>query len=149
MQQRGRGMELSNQFTKEQLIAKAQEQIEFIRRTQVTGAGREHVDMCGELFEIALASLTAEAVAWTDEQELRDVEKGGCGYLFTVKPVTPNADPRRVIKLYVTPPAQVVPKTLQCSVELKPGLIIGKGCKTDTLLRALQNRATILKGGAK
>ncbi|ECP2538481.1 hypothetical protein FZF29_00180 [Salmonella enterica subsp. enterica serovar Brunei] len=49
-----------------------------------TGAGREHVDMCGELFEIALASLTAEAVAWTDEQELRDVEKGGCGYLFTV-----------------------------------------------------------------
>ncbi|EAA8260935.1 hypothetical protein AC294_004070 [Salmonella enterica subsp. enterica] len=77
-------MELSNQFTKEQLIAKAQEQIEFIRRTQVTGAGREHVDMCGELFEIALASLTAEAVAWTDEQELRDVEKGGCGYLFTV-----------------------------------------------------------------
>lgn len=49
-------------FTKEQLIAKAQEQIEFIRRTQVTGAGREHVDMCGALFEIALASLTAEPV---------------------------------------------------------------------------------------
>ncbi|WP_373203304.1 hypothetical protein [Citrobacter amalonaticus] len=47
-------------FTKEQLIAKAQEQIEFIRRTQVTGVGREHVDMCGELFEIALKTLTAE-----------------------------------------------------------------------------------------
>lgn len=62
MQQRGRGMELSNQFTKEQLIAKAQEQIEFIRRTQVTGAGREHVDMCGELFEIALASLNAKPI---------------------------------------------------------------------------------------
>ncbi|EJJ4130226.1 DUF551 domain-containing protein [Salmonella enterica] len=94
-----------------------------------------------ELARIALVSLTAEAVAWTDEQELRDVEKGGCGYLFTVKPVTPNADPRRVIKLYVTPPAQVVPKTLPCSVELKPSLIIGKGCKTETLLTALKRRA--------
>jgi len=48
---------------------------------------------------IALASLEADPVAWTDEQELRDVEKFGCGYLFTVNPTTPNADPRRVIKL--------------------------------------------------
>ncbi|OVV21839.1 Uncharacterised protein [Klebsiella pneumoniae] len=35
----------------------------------------------------------------------------------------------------------VVPATLPCSVELKPGLIIGKGCKTETLLVALQRRA--------
>lgn len=49
---------------------------------------------------IALASLEADPVAWTDEQELRDVEKFGCGYLFTVNPITPNADPRRVIMLY-------------------------------------------------
>lgn len=48
---------------------------------------------------IALASLEADPVAWTDEQELRDVEKFGCGYLFTVNPITPNADPHRVIKL--------------------------------------------------
>lgn len=39
-----------------------------------------------------------------------------------------------------TPPAPVVPETLPCSVELKPGLIIGKGCKTETLLSALQRR---------
>ncbi|MDT3550206.1 hypothetical protein ROM22_18475 [Cronobacter sakazakii] len=51
----------------------------------------------------------AEPVAWTDEQELRDVNKHGCGYLFTVNPITPNADPRRVIKLYAEPPAPVVP----------------------------------------
>lgn len=57
------------------------------------------------LARIALASLEAEAVAWTDEQELRDVEKFGCAYLFTVNPITPNADPRRVIKLYTAPPA--------------------------------------------
>ncbi|WP_186821296.1 hypothetical protein [Candidatus Erwinia dacicola] len=48
---------------------------------------------------MVLASLEANSVAWTDEQELRDVDKFGCGYLFTVNPITPNADPRRVIKL--------------------------------------------------
>lgn len=43
--------------------------------------------------------------------------------------------------LYTTPPAPVVPEKLPCSVELKPGLIIGKGCKTETLLTALRRRA--------
>ncbi|HGV0045883.1 TPA: hypothetical protein ACNFPT_004181 [Enterobacter ludwigii] len=47
----------------------------------------------------------AEPVAWTDEHELRDVAKHGCGYLYTVNPITPHADPRRVIKLYTAPPA--------------------------------------------
>lgn len=42
----------------------------------------------------------SEPVAWTDEQELRDVDRGGCGYLFTVNPVTPHADERRIILLY-------------------------------------------------
>ncbi|WP_445336282.1 hypothetical protein ACSR9E_10235 [Citrobacter koseri] len=40
-----------------------------------------------------------------------------------------------------SPTAPVVPVTLPCAVELKPGLIIGKGCKTETLLTALQRRA--------
>nr|WP_285302020.1 DUF551 domain-containing protein [Klebsiella pneumoniae] len=44
--------------------------------------------------------MDSEPVAWTDEQELRDVDRGGCGYLFTVNPVTPNADERRIILLY-------------------------------------------------
>lgn len=44
-------------------------------------------------------------------------------------------------KFYTTPPAPVAPATLPCAVELKPGLIIGKGCKTETLLTALQRRA--------
>ncbi|EPU5131380.1 hypothetical protein ACVZJR_001760, partial [Cronobacter sakazakii] len=30
-------------------------------------------------------------------------------YLFTVNPITPHADPRRVIKLYAEPPAPVAP----------------------------------------
>lgn len=47
----------------------------------------------------------------------------------------------KVTPLYTAPPEPVVPATLPCSVELKPGLIIGKGCKTETLLTALQRRA--------
>ena len=53
--------------------------------------------------KFVLAALTAEPVGWTDEAELRDVDRGGCGYLFTCKPVTPHADERRVIKLYRLP----------------------------------------------
>ncbi|EAW6223628.1 DUF551 domain-containing protein [Salmonella enterica] len=69
-----------------------------------------------ELARIVLASLDAKPVAWTDEQELRDVAKDGCGYLFTVNPITPNADPRRVIKLYSIPPAPVVPE--ECPADI-------------------------------
>nr|WP_262383657.1 DUF550 domain-containing protein [Klebsiella pneumoniae] len=47
-----------------------------------------------------MAAMDSEPVAWTDEQELRDVDRGGCGYLFTVNPVTPHADERRIILLY-------------------------------------------------
>lgn len=46
-----------------------------------------------------LASMDTEPVGWTDEAELRDVEKDGCGYLFKANPISPHADPRRVIKL--------------------------------------------------
>lgn len=85
---------------------------------------------------------SAEPIGWTDAEELRSVEKDGYGYLFKANPILPNADPRRVIKLYRhAPPAPVMPETLPCSVELKPGLIIGKGCKTETLLTALKRRA--------
>lgn len=57
-----------------------------------------------------LASMDTEPVGWTDEAELRDVEKDGCGYLFKANPISPHADPRRVIKLYRhAQPAQVVP----------------------------------------
>ncbi|HIB8910274.1 MULTISPECIES: hypothetical protein [Citrobacter] len=43
---------------------------------------------------------SAEPIGWTDAEELRSVEKDGCGYLFKANPISPNADPRRVIKLY-------------------------------------------------
>lgn len=53
-----------------------------------------------DALEHLLAAMDSEPVAWTDEQELRDVDRGGCGYLFTVNPVTPHADERRIILLY-------------------------------------------------
>lgn len=69
-----------------------------------------------------LASMDTEPVAWTDEQELRDVDRGGCGYLFTVNPVTPHADERRIILLYRhAQPAPVVPAVSDDIGEIRVG----------------------------
>ncbi|WP_446911368.1 hypothetical protein [Klebsiella pneumoniae] len=54
-------------ITREQLIKKAQEQIEFCRHTKITGEGRAHVNQCAALFEIALAAMDSEPVAMPDE----------------------------------------------------------------------------------
>lgn len=40
----------------------------------------------------------------------------------------------------------IVPETLPCPVHLVPGLRLGKGCKTETLLIALQRRAEYYAG---
>ncbi|HFT4388507.1 TPA: DUF551 domain-containing protein [Klebsiella pneumoniae] len=66
-----------------------------------------------ELARMALAAMASEPVGWTDEQELRDVEKDGCGYLFKANPITPHADPRRVILLYRH--AQLAPASPVCT----------------------------------
>lgn len=42
--------------------------------------------------------------------------------------------------------APIVPETLPCPVHLVPGLYLGKGCKTETLLIALQRRAEYYAG---
>ncbi|EPY1510976.1 hypothetical protein ACW9SN_002828 [Klebsiella quasipneumoniae] len=74
------------------------------------------------LARIALAAMDSEPVAWTDEHELRDVDRGGCGYLFTVNPVTPHADERRIILLYRH--AQPVPVVLdEVTAEDCPALV--------------------------
>lgn len=128
-------------FTRESLIERAQARLELMQAAAREFHESPSVQMDLKLARITLESLNAAPVAWTDEQELKDVEDSGCGYLFTVNPVTQYADPFRVIKLFTFPPAPVVPDTLPCAVELKPGFIIGKGCKTETLLTALQRRA--------
>ncbi|HDC1597082.1 TPA: hypothetical protein O7V39_003431 [Salmonella enterica] len=73
-------------------------------------------DEIRELARIALASLDAKPVGWTDAEELRNVEKDGCGYMFTVNPITAHADQRRVIKLYTAPPAAVVPEEVPATL---------------------------------
>lgn len=92
-------------LTKEWLLKTIAELEE--ERDAVPGVVNEDAANALAAMKRALASLEADVVAWTDEQELRDVEKYGCGYLFTANPVTPNADPHRVIKLYAAPPAPV------------------------------------------
>lgn len=101
---------ITREFTKEQLIDQAKG---YLMLAQCAVDARPDDVAAAKnlaLYEIALASLTAEPVAWTDEQELRDVENDGCGYLFKANPISPNADPRRVIKLYRhAQPVPVVP----------------------------------------
>lgn len=62
---------ITKEFTKEQLIAKAQEQIKLTRGLNLTLSAKEHVDMCSALFEIALASLEAEIHSYTFEDDPR------------------------------------------------------------------------------
>lgn len=55
---------MTSKLTREQLIKKAQEQIAFCRHTKITGEGLAHVNQCAALFEIALAAMDSEPVAW-------------------------------------------------------------------------------------
>lgn len=57
-----------------------------------------------------IAALRGEQVpvAWTDAEELSQLSKVGCAYLFTAHPISPDADLRRVIKLFTTPQAAPV-----------------------------------------
>lgn len=108
-------------FTKEQLI----EQAKGCRMLAQCAVDARPDDVAAAknlaLAEVVLASLTAKPVAWTDEQELRDVDESGIGYLFTVNSVTPYADPHRIIELYTAPPASA--ELLNIDVSLQKDLI--------------------------
>ena len=100
-------------FTKEQLIARA-DHLLCVGKAFIA----EHPEYDGmakdvELFKIALASLTAEPVAWTDADELRDANNGGSGYLFSIGgDANKFSDPRSQIMLFTAPPTPVVPDAL-------------------------------------
>lgn len=54
-----------------------------------------------KVIDVAITSFGAEPVAWTDEEELRDANVAGIGYLFGIdKDANKFADPRRQIMLY-------------------------------------------------
>ncbi|EPJ0509290.1 hypothetical protein ACTBNK_005584 [Klebsiella variicola] len=103
----------------------------------------------------------SEPVAWTDEAELRDVEKDGCGYLFKANPITPHADPRRVIPLYRHAQQAVVPddvlealqKVARIRLDLnefdgdRRGIADCLGDAEEALIEVVNRRAAMLSGG--
>lgn len=92
-------------FTREQLIAKAREQIEFCRHTKITGEGRTHVNQCSALFEIALAALTAEPVYFVEIEGDQDIN---AGRITGKKRTDLGLLPDGINPLYAVPPAPVV-----------------------------------------
>lgn len=81
-------------ITRKQLIKKAQEQIEFCRHTKITGEGRAHINQCAALFEIALAAMDSEPVAWL-------LSGGGAKNVVCFDSGNAYADPlREVTQLY-------------------------------------------------
>lgn len=90
-----------------------------------------------ELQERRKADRDSEPVAYTDERNLGYIDRGRETAYLWGKQNSEASD----VALYRHAQQPVVPATLPCSVELKPGLIIGKGCKTETLLTALRRRA--------
>lgn len=94
------------EFTKEQLIERCRGEIECAQITIRNGTSDTPNAVAErlELFEIALASLTAEAVAWTEKCEITNMQATGL-YLRGF----PNNSQGRDIALYIAPPAPVVP----------------------------------------
>lgn len=115
---------MNSKLTRDQLRERAQLKAKNLTYaiSQSAFAGvRSELEEELQFLQCALACLegeNSEPVAWTDEQELRDVDRGGCGYLFTVNPVTPHADERRIILLYRRP--QPAPVVLVVTDEMTP-----------------------------
>ena len=132
----------NNQLNRERL-----EKIKSWRETY--GAGSNVMlpaEEAEELARIALAAMDSEPFAYILQAKY-ERERGVEGHLSRshaskyVSQEDINEHEITCIPLYRHAQQPVVPATLPCSVELKPGLIIGKGCKTETLLTALRCRA--------
>ena len=109
-------------------------------------------DMVSALAELqAYRKAVSTPVAWTDEVELRDLEKNESAYIFKANPVSPNADPRRVIYLYTAAsPELTIPREIPASVykvlyDECDGFV---GCPAEPQNIWDACRAEILKGGA-
>lgn len=88
----------NNQLTDKRLAQLAKRNFCQTKGEEYTPFGDEVVSMAAELQERRKAD--SEPVAWTDEEELRDVSRVGFGEMFSVEPITPDADLNRVIPLY-------------------------------------------------
>lgn len=84
-----------------------------------------------ELARMALAAMDSEPVAWTDEEELRDANESGSGYLFGIeRDANKFADPRRQIMLYRHAQPAVSKPWGYTSGILNPA--VGMACVTPT-----------------
>lgn len=91
------------------------ERLEKIKSWRETYGAGSNVMLPAEEAEvlalIALAAMDSEPVAWTDEEELRDVNVAGIGYLFGIdREANKFSDPRRQIMLYRHAQQPVVPE---------------------------------------
>lgn len=112
---------MTSKLTREQrinevkeLIANAEEWAGFYEHPIHDKPQREMFEGMAKVMSEHLAALAAmdnEPVAWTDEEELRDVNVAGIGYLFGIdREANKFADPRRQIMLYRhAQPGPVVP----------------------------------------
>ncbi len=104
----------------------AEDTIEGLQELISRGLQSVYLDMALAGMRQLLAAMDSEPVGWTDEAELRDVKKDGCGYLFKANPITPHADPRRVILLYrhaqPAPVVQMVAEESRCGTKATPAL---------------------------
>lgn len=72
--------------------------------------GLADVEILKRVARMALATMDSKPVAWTDEEELRDVNVAGIGYLFGIdREANKFSDPRRQIMLYRHAQQPVVP----------------------------------------
>ncbi|HGB1823116.1 TPA: DUF551 domain-containing protein [Salmonella enterica subsp. enterica serovar Bahrenfeld] len=98
-----------------------------------------------------------EPVAWTDAEELRDLRTVGFCEMFTVEPVSKDADMYRVIPLYTAPPAPVsVPDGLKQAVEFyeqakQENIPVETGAWKDAVNWVLEEacRATMLQANQR
>ncbi|KFC98277.1 hypothetical protein [Leclercia adecarboxylata] len=104
------------EFTKEQLSAKAREQIAFCRHTKITGEGRTHVNQCSALFEIALAALTAPTEP-VYQYRIRNAYNGQVTEWQTIRrdqvDFVLKAQPLNAGFQIIAPPAPVVPAEIR------------------------------------
>lgn len=94
----------NNQLTDEELqtlIIELQQTAYRLNGTNSAYLMSDAIKPLRELQERRKAERDSEPVAWTDEEELRDANEGGSGYLFGIgHDANKFADPRRQIMLY-------------------------------------------------
>ncbi|MBM2744820.1 DUF551 domain-containing protein [Klebsiella pneumoniae] len=105
---------MTSKLTREQLHERARENVKALKmasRQTAFESAREEILADLQLAELALAAMESEPVVWTDEEELRDVNDAGIGYLFGIdREANKFADPRRQIMLYRHAQQPVVPE---------------------------------------